>query len=480
MKKVIFCLLVSLIAQNQLIAQPISLQQSETALRKFLQNKQSGHVPLIADSISGTNGTLARIYTLAGNGFVIVAAQKQLETILAYSFTSSYRSDEKSWNELLPILTADYSGRLAYAVINPAYALKNIQNRDAFLQNSQPNRDFQQWPPAGTTPTGGWLWTNWTQSAPYNMLCPMDNTTGQRSYTGCPSTAMAQILNLHRRLNHTRFTDADDYHHIYGGNNFWFDDDYNTFKFPSWPKLNRLLDTLETHYDTGITPSDSLAAALTFACGVAAKQVYSSSGSGTWGIDQALMAYQRFGFVESVLVLPDDTTLNEHLADNIKIGIPAHLGLVDPGVTVGHNVVVDGYNTDEFYHFNFGWGGSANGWYTMPPTSIPYNLTVIEGIVLDIDLENHTTGVHYPQNTASAKIHIYTNSSDIMVITDAGYGNLLPFEIYSTDGKLLQTDFMQKTSNHQYTIRHHLTHKGIYFLRIKTSNGFIATGKFLF
>jgi len=50
---------------------------------------------------------------------------------------------------------------------------------------------------------------------------------------------------------------------------------------------------------------------------------------------------------------------------------------------MGHNVVIDGYNTDEYFHLNFGWGGTYNGWYLLPD-EIPYGLTVIEGAIVDI------------------------------------------------------------------------------------------------
>ena len=46
-------------------------------------------------------------------------------------------------------------------------------------------------------------------------------------------------------------------------------------------------------------------------------------------------------------------------------------------------MVVDGYNTDDYYHLNFGWGGDYNGWY-LSPDELPYDLTVIEGIIVDI------------------------------------------------------------------------------------------------
>ena len=49
--------------------------------------------------------------------------------------------------------------------------------------------------------------------------------------------------------------------------------------------------------------------------------------------------------------------------------------------------MVDGYNTDGFYHLNFGWGGSYDGWYLLPD-DLPYELTVIEGIIINISDEN--------------------------------------------------------------------------------------------
>ena len=85
---------------------------------------------------------------------------------------------------------------------------------------------------------------------------------------------------------------------------------------------------------------------------------------------------------------------------------PALLAVVDPGVA-GHNLVTDGYNTDGFYHLNFGWGGSYNGWYLIPD-EIPYNLTVFEGVILDIAYPAVNTFAS--DNTALiSEVNIYPN-----------------------------------------------------------------------
>lgn len=64
--------------------------------------------------------------------------------------------------------------------------------------------------------------------------------------------------------------------------------------------------------------------------------------------------------------------------------LPVHFAVLDPGGGSGHNLVVDGYNTDDDFHLNFGWGGSSNGWYLLPD-EIPYSLTQVEGAIVDIE-----------------------------------------------------------------------------------------------
>ena len=151
------------------------------------------------------------------------------------------------------------------------------------------------------------------------------------------------------------------------------------------PQLNGYLATLQAHYDSHTSLTDTDKAALTWACGAAAHQVYTAGGSGTFGVDQALDAYLRFGFTWVELLEPGDAELLTRLAQNMKGAHPAHLAVVTPAWDAGHNVVVDGYNTDGYFHCNFGWGGAYNGWYLLPG-GLPYNLTVIEGVVMDITL----------------------------------------------------------------------------------------------
>jgi hypothetical protein len=289
---------------------------------------------------------------------------------------------------------------------------------------------------------------------------------------------MSQVLNCIVTINNTRFDDGDDYWHNFGsGNQYWIDDDWEDHGFPCFDTLNAYLDLVEENYMSNKPLSNDEIAALTFACGTALKQVYSSSISGTFGIEQARDAYQRFGFDKSRLVYSSDTMLNYDLAQNIKDGNPAHLGVIDPQHTVGHNVVVDGYNTDEFFHLNFGWGGNSNGWYTMPPTSAPYNLTVIEGIILDIFGNNPHVSINKISNPEK-RIDIRFQHGNLLTLTNKSSIAMNPeICIFDGLGKLLdQTSVSFTCKGEECNITLPLLQRGFFLVYIiydpKTSESF--------
>ena len=234
------------------------------------------------------------------------------------------------------------------------------------------------------------LTTQWTQDYPYNQFCPGDPFENyEHSYAGCPAIAMGQIINYLRTTQNTRFDDSDDYLHSYAGRIYYIDDDWETNKFPSFPQLNVMLDSVDVTFQRGEELSGELAAAVVFACGTACKQIYTASpsyGSGTFYVDQAYAAYQRFGFTDCQLFREPSEEMYETLISNLKEGYPAHLAVENNAGNSGHNVVVDGYReSDDKYHVNFGWGGYKDNWYKIPdPNGFSYGWTKIEGIILDI------------------------------------------------------------------------------------------------
>ncbi len=375
-------------------AAPVDSATAQAAASRFLARAHATALVARVSDLRDGNELRARVFSLTPRGYVAVSGDDLLPPVVAYSFESDYPAGAPDGNPLAQMLTADLRNRLAAMRTDPAAApqlaarIESLQaaNRlawDELLDGSRTERRFQQWPPAGSTPTGGWLQGNWTQNPPYNALCPLDLAhSGARSLAGCPSVAMAMVLDYHKTIQGTTLGAGDRYWHAYAGNYYWIFDAWAQYGFPDYPTLNGYLQTLTSHWASGsLTNTDK--AALVFACGVAERQVYSAAGSGTFGVDQAYAGYQRFAFTGCRLVHDTDPEMYPDLAQNMQDARPAHLAIVDPGWTMGHNVVVDGYNTDNYFHLNFGWGGPYNGWYLLPQ-EIPYGLTVVEGLILDI------------------------------------------------------------------------------------------------
>jgi len=367
---------------------------TKVAYQKLLQLEKTDYT--LADSITiKTNEgiPLFYIFNLQPQGYMVVTANYDLPPVIAYSFSSNFQIDDFENNIFIELIKADLELRLQNIPMLPDAVIIERHNLwETFLSEKSELKvwqNFEQWPPEGSTPTGGWLFTNWHQSAPYNNFCPLDiYNGGSRSVAGCPAVAMAQIINYHNTTNDVAFNDSDDYYHNYGGNKYWIDNDHETYDFPSFPELNSYLETLSYNYQNQIPLTDNDKAAITFACGVAAKQVYGATISGTYGVSQAYNAYQRFNCTTIEMFDENDPEIYERLSNNMKNAYPAHLAVVNPEWTMGHNVVVDGYNTDDYYHINFGWGGANNGWYLIPD-EIPYGLTVIEGVIVDILIEEN-------------------------------------------------------------------------------------------
>lgn len=318
------------------------------------------------------------------------------------------------------------------------------------------------------------LTTRWNQGYPYNILCPADPFENYaHCYTGCPATAMGQIINYLRTTQGTRFDDDDDYVASYAGREFHIDDDWKQYMFPSFPQLNTLLDSVDATFQRGEELSDSLVAAVIFASGVACTEVFTASssyGSGTFYVSQAYAAYQRFGFTDCLLFREPDSTMYATLISNLNDGYPAHLAVENQAGNSGHNVVVDGYReSDGKFHINFGWGGAHDNWYDLPDDNgFGYGWTKIEGIILNII----PTPMAVQEPTAQEPFEIYPNPvSDVLYIKDLPC-EVVDYNIYNVVGQKV----VAGTSTGTISVTD--LAEGLYVLQIQ-SNKLVKTAKFL-
>ncbi len=465
-----------------------------TALNSFAQQIINHQAMLVTEQIIKTNNkssdysvkNIQPVYDnteisfylaeLAPKGYVIISPDETLPPVIAYSFENN--ADLQS--NITDFFKYDIKTRLAAVKKLPEYVIikRKAVWQKMLSQNFYRETQLESWPPAGSTTTGGWMEFSWNQTAPYSNMCPIDPVTSGRSYTGCPATAMGMILNFHKTTNNTQFTDDDDYYHNYANRTFHIDDDYAANGFPSFPDLNKYLDTINMHWQNNEAITNNDKAALSFACGVAATQVFTSEGSGTFAVSQAYDAYQRFGCTTSILYYPGNEDLFPVLIQNMKDTLPAHLAIENEAANSGHNIVLDGYNSDNYFHANFGWGGTYNGWYLVPD-EMPYSLTVIEGVIVNI-MKDENTKV---QNLNSGyEISVYPNpsSTEIRVAVPENLLNKnINLIMYNSAGQVI---FESHVDRNDITINTSgLGLKGVYFIKLVSSeNTEIKTQKIIF
>lgn len=374
-----------IIEASWLFASPVDEEKAMKIAKHFaLENKIAidySKSRLIVLTPPEQEEKLAYVFNGLKKGFVIVAADDQLPPVVAFSTENLFTNP----SPLASLVVSDLSLRMEHiAKLKPEILQQNLEAWNRLYRDSPRQLIYDQWPAEGTTSTGGWTITHWHQNAPYNNFCPLKLSSGQRSLTGCPATAMAQILFYHQKINSTRFAHSDRYYHNYT-QAFWIDDTWSTYDYLSFNSINTYLNTIEQKFASGTALTDNEMAALSLAAGFACKSVYDPAGSGTYSVAQAYQAYLRFGFNSAVLLDSSftDEQIRQKMIENIKNALPVHLATVDQNWYYGHNVVCDGYRSNGFFRLNMGWGGSYDNWYSLPE-GFPMSLTVFEGIVADI------------------------------------------------------------------------------------------------
>lgn len=293
------------------------------------------------------------IVNVDGGSFVLVSADDVARPVLGYSLTSKWPVSADSYAEL-PAHIKGFFDDLAAQMETAIESGPNLAPDEEWSTPKTTKRS----PSRGTTnlpdSVGPLLTTTWNQGQYYNVLCPEDvNGPDGHAQNGCVATAMAQIIKYWDDSVQIRLRGTHSYDSNYGTLTV----DYNTESYDFANMPNEL--TAES------TPAQVAAVAkLMYHCGVATNMSYGATESSAFDVDA------RAGLINFYSFSPDlsyaersfftDADWNSLLRENIAASRP----IIYSGHGVGdHSFILDGYKNNDYYHFNFGWGGFADGWY---------------------------------------------------------------------------------------------------------------------
>lgn len=276
------------------------------------------------------------------NGFVIVSGDDRTAPVFGYSDTGSF--DENNIPENMQAWLAGY--------VDEIKALGTDESSANSKLLSAPKKAE-----AVKRPVAPLLTALWNQSSPYNDNCPLYDGTN-KSATGCVATAMAQVMYYYRAQS-VSATTAEIPAYISPKNNL---------SIPADPANSPIdwANMTDKYSSSSTTAQKAAVAALMAYCGHSVQMNYGeSSGAYSSDIPAALETY--FGYATGGKYLNRSSyTLQEWekmVYEELLAARPLLYGGQSSGG--GHAFVIDGYDGEGLFHFNWGWGGSSNGYFLL-------------------------------------------------------------------------------------------------------------------
>jgi hypothetical protein len=339
------------------VASPIDTTTAKVAAANYLEDiagKKSAQLSLAYREATPNGDTsVYYVFNIAeGQGWIIVSATDVVVPVLGYSIAGEFQTEDQppAFNYWMN----GYRDQILYVLRNELDTDTGVAEewtRCLTTMSKNVHKSIQSVSPL--------LSTTWSQGQYYNAWVPGGCSTG------CVATAMAQIM---KYWNYpvTGTSDHCYNHSVYGQicGNFGA----TTYNWSGMPN--------------NVTSSNTAVATLMYHCGVAVEMNYCMSGnaSGAWVLTNDPYGYHAyssqhayptyFGYSPSTIAgkirnnFTDSYWINSILIPELDAGRPIQYLGEDPGDGV-HSWVCDGYNSSNYFHMNWGWGGSYDGYFSI-------------------------------------------------------------------------------------------------------------------
>lgn len=273
-------------------------------------------------------------------GFIVLSADDAVSPVLAYSL-----DDNLDLNDAPPAVQ-DWLGQYAREIST----LKTLPTHPAWKTLSQDVVATRSTDRSQVRPL---LTALWNQTRYYNQYSPEDDRSpalyDNRTPNGCVAVAMAMIMYyyrypLHGTGSHTNYTDYGNFYVNFAQQNYYYE---------------AMEDALDGY--------NNEVAKLIFHCATAVDMHYAPDGSGAYSATVPDAMYNYFGYQSSISYVSRSNYSNSLWASLLKNELDNKRPIYysGHGSEGGHAFVCDGYDENGLFHFNFGWGGSSNGYYVL-------------------------------------------------------------------------------------------------------------------
>lgn len=313
--------------------------RSLTPQEALLRATASSDIPLpVSSTRSGLQHemTIGNLYVFGGNNsYVILPSDDRAPAVLAYSDNNSFSAES---NPALDYWLDFYNKEIEF------------MTQSAGTRSDLPAKAERK----EKEPIAPLTMTKWNQEGPYNELCPKVN--GRGTVTGCVATAMAQVLKYHSYP--AKGFGEHSYYWEPGNRTLSFDYGATTFE---WDQMT------DTYNDDSTEEAKNAVATLMLACGISVDMHYDVGDSGASSMTMGASLIDYFGYNKGIVMPMRDYyglyEWEDMIYADLEKGLPVLYS--GDGTAGGHQFICDGYSSDGFFHFNWGWGGMSNGYYRL-------------------------------------------------------------------------------------------------------------------
>ncbi|MDD3860444.1 MAG: C10 family peptidase [Bacteroidales bacterium] len=420
MKKLLF-LSIFIFFGTVIFAKPISNQEIEYFVKTFYQINFK-NVDLTKSTteqkIFSNNYHAISIFYFESGGFVAMSTDDCFPAVVAYSLNGEYSPQKMSETESLwyQNIGAEMKKTVEsdiYANMPKHVSWEKIQNEE-FLVNQSKSTQL--------------LTTRWGQGCYYNTLCPEDeNGPCGHTVTGCVATAMAQIM---KYWNYPQFGfGSHSYDHLVYGT---LSADFGATEY-LWAQM-----------PDEITEENNALATLMYHCGVAVNMNYAATSSGAGVNTNTFVDY--FNYSANLSYVHKSTYSDEDwkdmLRNQIDNGFPMlYIGFSEV-IPEGHAWVLDGYDIDDYFHFNWGWD-SDGAYYLLDDNFFPLSQCALINVFPKHECDINLGEIIHPINMT------YTEPTYISVVVE-NYGSNTASNIpvsYTVDDEDPVTEIIPETLN---------------------------------
>jgi hypothetical protein len=332
-------------------AENVTVQTAQRAAKSFLNSKLPSNADIHLIDFA-EKASFPNLYVFGNEQcFVIIAADNTVHPVLGYSTEGGFGT------ETMPENTYEW--------------LKAYDEDIAFVTESRwqaSDKIVLEWNnllsgnglvPKSRSSVGPLLKTKWSQDAPFNNLCPADPAgPNGHCYTGCIATVMAQVMNYweHPVKGTGSSTYTPNNHPEYGS------------QYADFGNTTYDWDNMKDFYSRGYTDAEALAVAtLMYHCGVSIRSEYGPSGTGARLINAPNVLSYNFKFSSSIVYRSKSSYTDSQWIEMLKHDLDLERPIPYRGVrdeeNASHAFVCDGYDENDYFHFNWGWSGRCDGFF---------------------------------------------------------------------------------------------------------------------